>query len=173
MSKVERDFVLYVAGFFDGEGSVGVYPNARGSYFLRTQVTQNVSPAVTALFAACVSRWGGNFSTQVGARPEGKYNWQLGSHRCVRFLEEILPFSRLKRDQIEIAVAWQTSRAVPQKGIATGRMQTRNPAVDQFNQKVARLLSSLKQQDIDTVMSHQSDLVEVLHTLKQVLCVKG
>ena len=27
--------------------------------------------------------------------------------------------------------------------------------------------------DIDTVMAHQSDLVEVVHTLKQVLCVKG
>ena len=27
--------------------------------------------------------------------------------------------------------------------------------------------------DIDVVMQHQSDLVEVVHTLKQVLCIKG
>ena len=27
--------------------------------------------------------------------------------------------------------------------------------------------------DIDTVMANQSDLVEALHTLKQVICVKG
>ncbi|OPZ06783.1 MAG: RNA-splicing ligase RtcB [Alphaproteobacteria bacterium ADurb.BinA305] len=27
--------------------------------------------------------------------------------------------------------------------------------------------------DIDTVMANQSDLTEVLHTLKQVVCVKG
>ena len=27
--------------------------------------------------------------------------------------------------------------------------------------------------DIDAVMAAQSDLVEVLHTLKQVVCVKG
>ena len=27
--------------------------------------------------------------------------------------------------------------------------------------------------DIDIVMSHQTDLVEVVHALKQVLCVKG
>jgi tRNA-splicing ligase RtcB len=27
--------------------------------------------------------------------------------------------------------------------------------------------------DIDAVMAAQSDLVEVVHTLKQVLCVKG
>jgi len=27
--------------------------------------------------------------------------------------------------------------------------------------------------DIDKVMEHQSDLVEVVYTLKQVLCIKG
>ncbi len=27
--------------------------------------------------------------------------------------------------------------------------------------------------DIDTVMAAQADLVEVVHTLKQVICVKG
>lgn len=27
--------------------------------------------------------------------------------------------------------------------------------------------------DIDTVMANQADLVEVVHTLKQVMCVKG
>jgi tRNA-splicing ligase RtcB (3'-phosphate/5'-hydroxy nucleic acid ligase) len=27
--------------------------------------------------------------------------------------------------------------------------------------------------DLDTVMANQSDLVEVVHTLKQVCCVKG
>jgi len=27
--------------------------------------------------------------------------------------------------------------------------------------------------DIDTVMENQSDLVDVVHTLKQVVCVKG
>jgi tRNA-splicing ligase RtcB len=27
--------------------------------------------------------------------------------------------------------------------------------------------------DIDKVMQHQTDLVEVVHTLKQVVCIKG
>lgn len=30
-----------------------------------------------------------------------------------------------------------------------------------------------KHEDIDAVMAAQADLVEVVHTLKQVLCVKG
>jgi len=28
-------------------------------------------------------------------------------------------------------------------------------------------------QDIDTVMAAQADLVKVVHTLKQVMCIKG
>jgi tRNA-splicing ligase RtcB len=31
----------------------------------------------------------------------------------------------------------------------------------------------LAYKDIDSVMENQSDLVEVVHTLKQVLCIKG
>jgi tRNA-splicing ligase RtcB len=27
--------------------------------------------------------------------------------------------------------------------------------------------------DIDVVMAHQSDLVEVVHTLRQIVCIKG
>lgn len=27
--------------------------------------------------------------------------------------------------------------------------------------------------DVDKVMDHQSDLIEVVHTLKQIVCVKG
>ena len=27
--------------------------------------------------------------------------------------------------------------------------------------------------DIDTVMQHQTDLVEVVHTLRQIICIKG
>ncbi len=32
---------------------------------------------------------------------------------------------------------------------------------------------SVKDKDIDQVMANQSDLVDVVHTLKQVVCVKG
>ena len=31
----------------------------------------------------------------------------------------------------------------------------------------------MARKDIDTVMAHQSDLVEVVYTLKQIVCVKG
>lgn len=52
--------IEYLAGFFDGEGSVGIYTNGRGLFHLRTQLTQNVGKHSTRLvdhaFAERVSR---------------------------------------------------------------------------------------------------------------------
>ena len=41
--------------------------------------------------------------------------------------------------------------------------------------KDSKVLDEIPQayKDIDEVMANQTDLVEVVHTLKQVLCVKG
>ena len=69
-----------------------------------------------------------------------------------------------------------------------GRRMSRTAAEQQFTQddlikqtegvicrKDKRVIDEMPgaYKDIDTVMENQSDLVEVLHTLKQVVCVKG
>lgn len=69
-----------------------------------------------------------------------------------------------------------------------GRKMSRNKAKHLFNQqdliqqtqgiecrKHAGVIDEIPAayKDIDQVMAHQSDLIEVVHTLKQVLCIKG
>lgn len=69
-----------------------------------------------------------------------------------------------------------------------GRLMSRNAAKQQFASDDVELQTlgvecrkdkgvideiPAAYKDIDTVMAHQSDLVEVVHTLKQVLCIKG
>lgn len=69
-----------------------------------------------------------------------------------------------------------------------GRKMSRNKAKHLFNQqdliqqtqgiecrKDAGVIDEIPSayKDIDQVMAHQSDLIEVVHTLKQVLCIKG
>jgi len=69
-----------------------------------------------------------------------------------------------------------------------GRKMSRNKAKHLFNQqdliqhtqgiecrKDAGVIDEIPAayKDIDQVMAHQSDLIEVVHTLKQVLCIKG
>ena len=161
--------VEYVAGFFDGEGSIGVYENGRKTPFLRTQLTQNVGRASSLLLGALVERYGGNLSRQKTSHGV-KFNWQLNSRRACRFLVEMTPHLVLKKEQAEMAVAWfflRDGRAQRSKG---GRFLPMDSPIDK---SVVRLLKELKTKDIDAVMAAQTDLVEVVHTLKQVVCVKG
>jgi len=52
----------YIAGFFDGEGCVSVYlGSGKNSYYLRTQVTQNVTPQTEVVFQYLYTKYGGNY----------------------------------------------------------------------------------------------------------------
>lgn len=113
----------YVAGFFDGEGSIGIYKNGSGNYFLRTQMTQNINPVVTEVFTELHERWGGNLSLMRHDRYQRgtAYNWQLNGKRAADFLREVLPLLRLKREQAEVAINWIDTRPSSQRD-ARGRV---------------------------------------------------
>lgn len=168
MSKVE-----YHAGFFDGEGSIGIYKNGSSVWHLRTQVTQNISVESTLLFEELRSLYGGNLAQMKSAiyQRGAAYNWQLNGANAVAFLDIIRPHLRLKAEQADIATAWYALSMKPSRD-ARGRQVAyeRDRPIDIG---AARLMKALKRQSIDAVMAAQVDLVEVAHTLKQVVCVKG
>lgn len=163
----------WVAGFFDGEGSIGIYRNGSGTFHLRTQITQNVSRATEEVLLALKNRFGGNLARMRGDIYRGKvaFNWQLNGVGAAAFLGVVLPHLRLKRDQAEIAIAWQRQHLPPSRD-ERGRM-TAHPKDAPLDVGTATLLKALKRQDIDAVMAAQADLVDIVHTLRQVLCVKG
>lgn len=162
----------YIAGFFDGEGCIGIYKNGKQSHHLRIQLVQNKSAKVTEAFILLQAHFGGSFKGHNSPNGRQRYNWQLNSDKAVAFLQMILPHLIIKRQQAEFALAWHKSRPSLKRD-AKGRMTTHAPEQKAFDEKVATLLSALKKDDIDQVMENQKDLVEVVHTLKQVLCVKG
>jgi hypothetical protein len=69
-------FLPYIAGFFDGEGSIGIY---RGGHTngraLRVQLTQNVTPDSTELLRECRIRWGGSLSLMNRSARRPAWNW--------------------------------------------------------------------------------------------------
>lgn len=114
----------YIAGFFDGEGSIGIYSNSGRKesvgWNLRTQLVQNVSPESEAILDELVQRYGGN----VTYRDRGRRcaNWQCGGQNALHFLSEILPHLVLKREQAEFAIQWQLGRPHPTRD-ERGRIQ--------------------------------------------------
>lgn len=102
----------YIAGLFDGEGSVGVYGDQRKKqgFHLRTQLCQGANKLSQQIFDELMVNFGGNLSTATSLSSKPCYNWQLNSDKAVRFLEAITPYLRLKKEQAEIAADWQKTR---------------------------------------------------------------
>ncbi len=169
MLKVE-----YIAGFFDGEGSIGIYRNGRGTFHLRTQLTQNITPATEDILSELCDRFGGNLSRMRSPlyQRNAAFNWQLNGNRAAAFLREILHSLYIKRDQAEIAIAWQAQHLPPLRD-KQGRM-TAHPRNAPIDVGAERILKALKKSySLDDVMAAQADLVDIVHTLVQVVCVKG
>ena len=108
----------YLAGFFDGEGSIGIYTNRnphRGRT-LRVQITQNVSNESTRLLQECRRRWGGSLSVMNRSYKRDAWNWQTSSASGVRFLREVRPWLKLKAAQADIALGFWDERGFRRRG---------------------------------------------------------
>ena len=128
----------YIAGLFDGEGSIGVYRNGRGTPHLRTQLTQNIYPASTAVLGELLARFGGNLS-----RIHDKtFNWQLNGHGANSFLKEIAPFLVLKRNQADLAIEWQSKKPLQLQRGTGGRILKTD--VTQYDLDVEASLKAMK-----------------------------
>lgn len=106
----------YFAGFFDADGSVGVYcdkykrkarPFDKDRYHLRVNVC-NQNKQLLEGFAAL---WGGGVYRQARA-----WIWTISATKAVNFLRDILPHVVHKREQVELAVEWQASRSYTYPG---------------------------------------------------------
>jgi hypothetical protein len=168
--------VAYIAGFFDGEGSIGVYHGIKGGrsdrFHLRTQVTQNCSTESTSLINDLRKMYGGSCNVMDRTASRLAYNWQLNGHRAAHFLGSMLPYLRLKRDQAQFAMAWQRKRP-PVIRNAHGHIVYKEQPVLVFDERVARLIKMLKVTSLQEVMANHAELVEVVRALGQENCVNG
>ncbi len=112
-------FLPYFAGFFDGEGSIGIYKNGsrhRGRT-LKVQITQNMAPCSTALLRECQVRWGGCMSPMNRKASRQAWNRRASAGRGFRVLRDIRPRLRLKAGEADIALAFWEGRGFAQRGM--------------------------------------------------------
>lgn len=118
--------ITYLAGFFDGEGSVALYPNGNGSYAVRVQITQNENPLSVELIEELKSIYGGGITHSFSTNGRPKMNWALSGAKAVVLLRDIQPLSRLKKPQIDLLLSWWDTKLPPARG-PRGRMVARTP----------------------------------------------
>jgi hypothetical protein len=93
----------YLAGFFDGEGSIVIRANDHTIY-LQVNVTQT-DPRPLQLY---VDLFGGRVSKMHDKSYWKKsYIWQISSHKAAAALEKMLPYLTVKKAQAELALEFQ------------------------------------------------------------------
>jgi len=98
--------LAYLAGFFDGDGSIHLVSNASRStrgYSLQVSVTQK-GKAILERFQEAFG--GGIYPT---GRSKSFWKWQLGARKACDFLIEVFPYLYLKRKQAILAFEFQNN----------------------------------------------------------------
>jgi len=99
----------YIAGFFDGEGSVIVrmahHKNGKLSYELNISIGQNTLDVLKFI----QSKFGGRIANPNYGHIKQKHcpDLRMESIRASIFLETILPYLRIKNKQAELAIMFQ------------------------------------------------------------------
>lgn len=114
----DLNFIVWAAGFFDGEGSVFVEisknknTRRRVRNLLTASVTQTSTPCLN-LFKQC---FGGNITPITKSRRKHMNNsvcfvWRVRSKDAIAFLEAIAPYVVVKKEQVELALQYPLTSA--------------------------------------------------------------
>jgi hypothetical protein len=99
--------VIWAAGFFDGEGSVGMGSRAKsGNRSLQISVGQLVREPLDVL----VELYGGTVRLDT-SQDKPIYRWRIEATRAADALDEMLPYFRVKGEQAAIGIEFQRGKA--------------------------------------------------------------
>jgi len=119
MNRFKNEDLAWVAGFFDGEGSVAIghpRPIERPGWFsLQVRVSQIAKEPLTVLSAM----FGGTVGVKDNSGGYGTrqiYQWSLTSTRAGEFLEAILPYLIVKKADALLALEFLAVRE-PRRGV--------------------------------------------------------
>lgn len=106
ITEVEK---AYIAGLFDGEGTIGYYFKGK----LRTHVAQlaiyNTDPRVMVWLRNILPSGGVYPNSRIKTGRKRGWQWMLSSRPCVeQFIRAIRPYLVIKADQVDLILAlWE------------------------------------------------------------------
>jgi len=115
MDMNEAD-LIYIAGFFDGEGSITIHINGRRysprgvspNHTLQVSVGNTDSLIPSWIY----SLYGGSLTHRLpdNKRCKRVTQWTIRCSGALKFLEDIYPYLKMKRPQAEIAMNYQRNK---------------------------------------------------------------
>lgn len=149
-------FLAWAAGFFDGEGCVLIElsKEKRCRHGHRTSLHATVTQTSLPCLEKYLEAFGGGIATSRSKTPNGRrwavqYRWSVRNEKAAAFLEAILPYVVVKKEQIETALKYPMKSSDGRKyGSAT------NPIPDAVME--ARLALRKMLQDIRASMKTEA-----------------
>lgn len=106
----DKELAAYFAGFFDGEGSIGIYAYQRenngGGRFGALSIT--IGQVDHRPLALMQDRYGGSFHSHTRSRGRPMTYLKLTGQKAASMLADLLPFLVVKRRQAELAIHFQS-----------------------------------------------------------------
>ena len=111
--------LIWAAGFFDGEGSIGIYPaGSSGRSFQLSIVVGQVDTRPLQVFQELFE---GNLFENAWAKRAKKgrvgWSWRASSRRAAAILTEMLPYLVNKRDEATLAIEFQAGKGVQPRNL--------------------------------------------------------
>lgn len=107
------NFRSYLAGFFDGEGTILITRRYDGNRGCRYYLSVRIANTCLEILNDCQSVWGGYIYKVKRAENHHKqaYCWYINVAKAEIFLRDMLPYLRVKREEAEIALAFREKQA--------------------------------------------------------------
>ena len=120
--EVEYD-LSYIAGFFDGEGSVCITASHRKDRFVEYILQVGIGNTYFPILVYLHKRFGGSLHLNLSCQKRKATNkpflqWCISAGKAVIFLEAILPYLIVKKTQAEVCIAFQKFKSSKRGGKA-------------------------------------------------------
>jgi len=136
--------LAYVAGFFDGDGCVCVQNEIQKDFRI-ARITASIANTNVEIIKYLKKRFGGY--VKIRELPSGKTlgTWMLSCKAAVEFLEQIMPFMRIKKEQAELACKLYAISNRRNRTLSRNKKGQFNPISQADRKEMNRLRQKIKE----------------------------
>jgi len=99
-----KEWLIWMAGFFDGEGSMVISQLQSGGFLFAISVSQTKSDASLVVFKETFG--GAVYRTPERGNRAAAYHWQVSGAKAIAAVRQMWPYFLVKRPQAEVAEEW-------------------------------------------------------------------
>lgn len=149
---MNKEIIIYLAGFTDGEGMIAVSKRGRTDRFSPSYEGRlfvgNTSEAAMSLY---VKTFGGGITPSKKQTKGGKtyYNWWIYGVPMVKALEAMLPFLQVKKQEAKLVIALQKRIREHSKKIGERVNPQELEAREELYQQIKKLTGKPRQLSLD------------------------